>query len=92
MHDFLYQEPVTIKLAAIHLTYGSLVPEIRKSFAMANGMRAALFSANSAGACPACKGPGAGHDGGRVVFQGPPAELVHAANSLTGEHLAEVLG
>jgi excinuclease UvrABC ATPase subunit len=32
-------------------------------------------------------GPGAGHDGGRVVFAGPPAELVRAAGSLTGEHL-----
>lgn len=33
-------------------------------------------------------GPGAGHDGGRVVFQGPPAELVAAHSTLTGEHLA----
>ncbi|WP_200941592.1 ATP-binding cassette domain-containing protein [Cellulomonas sp. Leaf395] len=33
-------------------------------------------------------GPGAGADGGRVVFAGPPAELVHVADSLTGEHLA----
>ena len=32
-------------------------------------------------------GPGAGHDGGRVVFEGPPAELVRAAGTLTGEHL-----
>jgi excinuclease UvrABC ATPase subunit len=32
-------------------------------------------------------GPGAGHDGGRVVFSGPPAELVTASGSLTGEHL-----
>jgi excinuclease UvrABC ATPase subunit len=33
-------------------------------------------------------GPGAGHDGGTVVFEGPPAELVKARGSLTGEHLA----
>ncbi|HEY2715990.1 MAG TPA: excinuclease ABC subunit UvrA [Solirubrobacterales bacterium] len=33
-------------------------------------------------------GPGAGHDGGRVVFEGPPAELVAARSTLTGEHLA----
>ena len=33
-------------------------------------------------------GPGAGHDGGRVVFQGPPAELVADRSTLTGEHLA----
>jgi excinuclease UvrABC ATPase subunit len=32
-------------------------------------------------------GPGAGHDGGRIVFEGPPAELVRASGSLTGEHL-----
>ncbi len=32
-------------------------------------------------------GPGGGHDGGRVVFEGTPAELVHAEGSLTGVHL-----
>jgi excinuclease UvrABC ATPase subunit len=34
-------------------------------------------------------GPGAGHDGGRVIFTGPPAELVADADTLTGQHLAE---
>jgi excinuclease UvrABC ATPase subunit len=34
-------------------------------------------------------GPGAGHDGGRVVFEGPPADLVAARSTLTGQHLAE---
>lgn len=34
-------------------------------------------------------GPGAGHDGGRVVFEGTPAELVADRSTLTGEHLAE---
>jgi excinuclease UvrABC ATPase subunit len=34
-------------------------------------------------------GPGAGHDGGRIVFQGRPAELVATRPTLTGEHLAE---
>ncbi|MBN9169903.1 MAG: excinuclease ABC subunit UvrA [Microbacterium sp.] len=33
-------------------------------------------------------GPGAGHDGGRVVFEGRPADLVAARSTLTGEHLA----
>jgi excinuclease UvrABC ATPase subunit len=33
-------------------------------------------------------GPGAGHDGGRVVFEGLPADLVAARSTLTGEHLA----
>jgi excinuclease UvrABC ATPase subunit len=34
-------------------------------------------------------GPGAGHDGGRVVFEGVPADLVATRSTLTGEHLAE---
>ena len=33
-------------------------------------------------------GPGAGHDGGRVVFEGTPADLVAGRSTLTGEHLA----
>ena len=32
-------------------------------------------------------GPGGGHDGGRVIFEGTPADLVRAEGSLTGEHL-----
>ena len=34
-------------------------------------------------------GPGAGHDGGRVVFEGIPADLVAARPTLTGQHLAD---
>jgi len=37
-------------------------------------------------------GPGAGHDGGRVVFEGLPADLVATRNTLTGEHLAAYVG
>jgi excinuclease UvrABC ATPase subunit len=37
-------------------------------------------------------GPGAGHDGGRVVFEGRPADLVAARSTLTGEHLAAYVG
>jgi excinuclease UvrABC ATPase subunit len=37
-------------------------------------------------------GPGAGHDGGRVVFSGTPADLVAARSTLTGEHLAAYVG
>jgi excinuclease UvrABC ATPase subunit len=33
-------------------------------------------------------GPGAGHDGGRVVFEGTPADLVADGSTLTGQHLA----
>ncbi len=37
-------------------------------------------------------GPGAGHDGGRIVFEGTPAGLVAARSTLTGEHLAAYVG
>jgi excinuclease UvrABC ATPase subunit len=36
-------------------------------------------------------GPGAGHDGGRIVFEGTPADLVAARSTLTGTHLAAFL-
>jgi excinuclease UvrABC ATPase subunit len=37
-------------------------------------------------------GPGAGHDGGRVVFQGTPTDLVTARSTLTGQHLSGYVG
>jgi len=37
-------------------------------------------------------GPGAGHDGGTIVFEGTPADLVAARSTLTGEHLADYVG
>ena len=37
-------------------------------------------------------GPGAGHDGGRIVFEGTPADVVAARSTLTGEHLAAYVG
>ncbi len=37
-------------------------------------------------------GPGAGHDGGRVVFEGTPADLAASRSTLTGEHLAQYVG
>jgi excinuclease UvrABC ATPase subunit len=36
-------------------------------------------------------GPGAGHDGGRIVFEGTPAQLVAARSTLTGKHLADYI-
>jgi hypothetical protein len=36
--------------------------------------------------------PAAGHDGGRIVFEGTPADLVAARSTLTGEHLAVYVG
>ncbi|MGZ6299657.1 MAG: ATP-binding cassette domain-containing protein, partial [Candidatus Limnocylindria bacterium] len=37
-------------------------------------------------------GPGAGHEGGRIVFEGTPVDLVAARSTLTGEHLAAYVG
>ena len=37
-------------------------------------------------------GPGAGHEGGRIVFEGTPSDLVAARSTVTGEHLAEYVG
>jgi len=37
-------------------------------------------------------GPGAGHDGGRIVFEGTPSDLVAARSTFTGEHLASYIG
>jgi excinuclease UvrABC ATPase subunit len=37
-------------------------------------------------------GPGAGHDGGRIIFEGTPADLVAARTTLTGKHLAAYVG
>jgi len=37
-------------------------------------------------------GPGAGHDGGRIVYEGTPADLVAASTTLTGKHLAAYVG
>ncbi|HEX6328997.1 MAG TPA: excinuclease ABC subunit UvrA [Jiangellaceae bacterium] len=37
-------------------------------------------------------GPGAGHDGGRIVFEGTPADLIATRSTLTGQHLAEYVG
>ncbi|MDQ0734851.1 excinuclease ABC subunit UvrA [Arthrobacter agilis] len=37
-------------------------------------------------------GPGAGHDGGKVIFEGTPADLVASRSTLTGRHLAEYVG
>ncbi|KIQ36872.1 daunorubicin resistance protein DrrC [Variovorax paradoxus] len=37
-------------------------------------------------------GPGAGHDGGKIVFEGTPADLVKARGTLTGKHLAAYVG
>lgn len=133
------QSPIRGSRRSNPATYTGLLDPIRKAFAKANGVKASLFSANSEGACPGCKGigviytdlafmadvdnlialldrmvddgrtviviehnldivaqadwvidlgPGAGHDGGRVTFEGTPVDLAVASHSLTGQHLA----
>jgi excinuclease UvrABC ATPase subunit len=37
-------------------------------------------------------GPGAGRDGGRIVFEGTPADLVGAGETLTAQHLRDYVG
>jgi excinuclease UvrABC ATPase subunit len=37
-------------------------------------------------------GPGAGHDGGLIVFEGPPSALIADRSTLTGQHLAAYVG
>ncbi|GAB7040324.1 hypothetical protein JCM9533A_41740 [Catenuloplanes niger JCM 9533] len=37
-------------------------------------------------------GPGAGHDGGKIVFEGTPEALVTSRATLTGQHLADYVG
>ncbi|GAA4489305.1 excinuclease ABC subunit UvrA [Actinoallomurus oryzae] len=69
------QRPVTTNRRSTLLTYSGVAPAIRKLFARRNGVSAALFSANSAGACPACDGAGVVHtdlafmDGQEVVCE-----------------------
>ncbi|MFI0481344.1 ATP-binding cassette domain-containing protein [Actinomadura sp. 9N215] len=52
------QSPIRGSRRSNPATYTGLLDAIRAAFAKANGVRAALFSANSEGACPACKGIG----------------------------------
>ena len=52
------QSPIRGSRRSNPATYTGLLDPIRKAFAKANGVQAALFSANSAGACPTCNGAG----------------------------------
>ena len=154
------QTPVRGSRRSNPATCTGLLEPVRKAFAKANGVKPALFSADSDGACPACGGagvvctdlavmagvattcevcegrrfdaavlehrlggkdisevlampvaealeffavmahadwiidvgPGAGQDGGRVVFEGTPADLVADRSTPTGQHLAAYVG
>ncbi|MEU8895859.1 excinuclease ABC subunit UvrA [Nocardia sp. NPDC048505] len=52
------QRPVTTNRRSTPITYTGIAPAVRRLFAARNDVRPTLFSANSAGACPACKGLG----------------------------------
>ncbi|WP_280467973.1 excinuclease ABC subunit UvrA [Nocardia cyriacigeorgica] len=52
------QRPVSTNRRSTPITYTGIAPAVRQLFARHNAVPAALFSANSAGACPACKGLG----------------------------------
>jgi excinuclease UvrABC ATPase subunit len=52
------QSPIRGSRRSNPATYTGLLEPVRKAFAKANGVKPALFSANSAGACPACNGAG----------------------------------
>ena len=63
-------------------TYTGLLDPIRKAFAKANGVKPALFSANSEGACPTCNGAGVIYtDLGVMATVDPPARSARASGS-----------
>ena len=58
---FIDQSPIRGSRRSSPATYTGLLEPVRKAFAKANGVKPALFSANSQGACPNCKGAGVVH-------------------------------
>ena len=82
-------------------TYTGLLEPIRKAFAKANGVKPALFSANSEGACPTCNGAGViytdlGDDGGRRdasarTCEGKRFQASVLEYRLGGRNISEVL-
>lgn len=81
-------------------TYTGLLEPIRKAFAKANGVKPALFSANSEGACPTCNGAGVIYtDLGMMATVATPCEVCDGKRFLAevldftfgGKNIAEVL-
>lgn len=109
VHGSVAKQPgvVTIDQAAIRgsrrsnpATYSGLLDPIRSAFAKANGVKPALFSANSEGACPACNGAGVIFtDLGPLASVATPCEDCEGkrfqpavlAHKLAGRDIAEVL-
>ncbi|MCL8251966.1 excinuclease ABC subunit UvrA [Aeromicrobium fastidiosum] len=65
------QTPIKGSRRSNPATYTGLLDPIRKAFAKANGVRPALFSANSEGACPVCNGAGVVHSDLGIVAAAP---------------------
>ena len=85
---YVLDEPTTgLHLAAVERLLGLLV-EAGKSVIVIAHHQAVMAHADWI----IDLGPGAGHDGGRIVFEGTPAELVAGRSTLTGEHLADYVG
>ncbi|WP_430591685.1 ATP-binding cassette domain-containing protein [Humidisolicoccus flavus] len=74
--SFVDQTPIRGSRRSNPATYTGILEPIRKAFASANGVKPALFSANSEGACPECKGLGVIlHDLGFMAGVETPCEL-----------------
>jgi excinuclease UvrABC ATPase subunit len=95
------QSPIRGSRRSNPATYTGLLDPIRSAFAKANGVKAALFSANSAGACPHCKGLGVVYTD--LAMMGDVATVCEACEgrrftpevlryTLNGKNISEVLG
>ncbi|MCW2706172.1 MAG: uvrA2, partial [Frankiales bacterium] len=82
------KEPTRIKVDGVNLTYEGPIPKIQKSMLSKDVDQAVMVHVDWI----IDLGPGAGHEGGRIVFEGTPADLVAARSTLTGEHLAAYVG
>src|SRR5690606_30785945 len=94
------QAPIKGSRRSNPATYTGLLDPIRKAFAKANGVKPALFSANSEGACPTCKGAGVIYtDLGPMATVSSPCEECEGRrfssevleHRLAGKNIAEVL-
>jgi excinuclease UvrABC ATPase subunit len=95
------QSPIRGSRRSNPATYTGLLDPIRSAFARANGVKAALFSANSAGACPHCKGLGVVYTD--LAMMGDVATVCEVCEgrrftpevlryTLNGKNISEVLG